>query len=51
MARTPPQYAQLLDEPTIIVDPTMFLPPPRTPAGVARDVCFGLARGLVIALL
>jgi predicted Zn-dependent protease len=51
MARTPPQYAQLLDEPSIIVDPTMFLPPPRTPAGIARDVCFGLARGLVIALL
>ena len=51
MARTPPQYAQLLDEPTIIVDPTMFLPPPRTPAGVARDVAFGLARGLVVALL
>jgi Flp pilus assembly protein TadD len=51
MARTPPQYAQLLDEPTIIVDPTMFLPPPRTPAGIARDVCFGMARGLVVALL
>src|SRR5688572_9885173 len=51
MARTPPQYAQLLDEPTIIIDPSLYLPPPRTPVGMARDVCFGLARGLVVAML
>jgi tetratricopeptide (TPR) repeat protein len=51
MARTPPQYAQLLDEPSIIIDPSLYLPPPRTPIGVARDVCFGLARGLMVAML
>jgi tetratricopeptide (TPR) repeat protein len=51
MARTPPQYAQLMDEPTIIVDPSLYLPPPRTALGLIRDVAFGTARGVVVAML
>ena len=51
MARTPPQYAQLMDEPTIIIDPSLSLPPPRTALGMLRDVSFGVARGMVVVML
>jgi hypothetical protein len=51
MARTPSDYAQLVDEPTIIVDPSLFLPPPRSALRVLSDVLFGVARGLVVASL
>lgn len=51
MARTPPQYAQLIDEPTIIVDPSLYLDPPRTALGVLRDVSFQIARAIIVSAL